>query len=165
MCMYEESARPSCSDHQAGHTDLARSGRSYRMLSISIARLARARRRYSPRGSTMLLLVCTIMFGSDRTSLLNSSGRFFFEFLPKATRAGDEIQKNKKQWPYHVAAFSSCFEMFFSRRRKKRRRERKRKRLTKRKAIWVRENFEKKSRTAGYDPTTAAPSKNESHRW
>ena len=49
-----------------------------------------------------LLLACTIMFGSDRTSLLNSSGRFFFffEFLPKATRAGDEKQRNKKQWPY-----------------------------------------------------------------
>ena len=31
-----------------------------------------------PRLLTMLLLACTIMFGSDRTSLLNSSGRFFF---------------------------------------------------------------------------------------
>ena len=55
-----------------------------------------------PRLLTMLLLACTIMFGSDRTSLLNSSGRFFFffEFPPKATRAGDEKQRNKKQWPY-----------------------------------------------------------------
>ena len=26
---------------------------------------------------------------------------FFFEFPPKATRAGDEKQRNKKQWPYY----------------------------------------------------------------
>ena len=70
-----------------------------------------------PRLLTMLLLACTIMFGSDRTSLLNSSGRFFFfffEFPPKATRAGDEKQRNKKQWPKlpsnKLKKFSACLQ-------------------------------------------------------
>ena len=47
-----------------------------------------------PRGSTRLLLACTIMFGSDRTSLLNSRGRFFFFSSCRKLRA--RVTRNRE---------------------------------------------------------------------
>ena len=44
---------------------------------------------------TMLLLACTIMFGSDRTSLLNSSGRFFF-FLSSRRKLRALVTRNRE---------------------------------------------------------------------
>ena len=49
-----------------------------------------------PRLLSMLLLACTIMFGSDRTSLLNSSGRFFFFFLSSCRKLRARVTRNRE---------------------------------------------------------------------
>ena len=49
-----------------------------------------------PRLLTMLLLACTIMFGSDRTSPLNSSGRFFFFFLSSRRKLRALVTRNRE---------------------------------------------------------------------